>query len=73
MDFGRHLALGAVEADSERRWVIHLEAGLLARADTCTFNTHTAQGLEGGGDVRMCVWRGGGAESAAVQLLCDLT
>lgn len=43
MDFGRHLALRAVETHGEGRWVIHLEAGLLRRTDTRTVNVHNAQ------------------------------
>lgn len=43
MDFGRHLALCAVETNRKGCWVIHLEAGLLAGADTRTVNAHAAQ------------------------------
>lgn len=43
MDFGRHLALCAVETNRKGCWVIHLEAGLLVGADTRTVNAHTAQ------------------------------
>lgn len=43
VDFGRHLALCAVETNRKGCWVIHLEAGLLVGADTRTVNAHTAQ------------------------------